>query len=94
MAFAKKILLSPTFFAMILLIALFYLYKKCDHCYNYSAVKPSPRKVVPSYNEAYQRKLNLFGKRVSYINVWAWKCQIKINNRPFYSCVLSCLAFE
>ena len=65
---------------MILLIALFYLYKKCDHCYNYSAVKPSPRKVVPSYNEAYQRKLNLFGKRVSYINVWAWKCQIKINN--------------
>lgn len=28
-------------------------------------VKPSPRQLVPSYNETYQRKLHLFGKRVS-----------------------------
>lgn len=34
-------------------------------CERHSSVKPSPRKVVPSYNEAYQRKLNLFGKRIS-----------------------------
>ncbi|KAM7426010.1 hypothetical protein ABFA07_011551 [Porites harrisoni] len=35
-------------------------------CKRHSSVKPSPRRAdVPSYNETYKRKLQLFGKRIS-----------------------------
>ncbi|XP_068703373.1 uncharacterized protein [Montipora capricornis] len=34
-------------------------------CERHSSVNPTPRKVFPSYNEAYQRKLKLFSKRIS-----------------------------